>query len=499
MKKNLTSFGSLNQFFLIFICLFCVVSVYRDFHVYEFLDTIEHIRASLAVSFGFLPYVDFFEHHHPLLWYILAPLAKVFYLNIAIIPVFRIIGTLSYLACIYIAYQINKKHLYGSSAAKFSTLCVLSVPMLWMDISNLRPDSFMLLFFLIGIKYYFDYVDLKKRRNLIISYIAISVSFLFLQKSLFLIFVFGGYNLYALIKKEIVKSDFVVACICGILPILIYLCYLFYYKMWPAFFYYNYTFNAQMQDYYGDYISGVPYFLKILAFFLCLFIIRTYHFSMKTGLLFGCFLISGVSLIYFAPHSWYYIPYFMFGVMLIGNFVNVCNRYRFIIIGVCVFSLILMYPLQDEAQRYRKYMRTVSNIVEQNMQDDMMDFRILRANIFSGFQDFYWFGFHNVVIVDEIYHQDKHFDPNDEVKAKKPKYLALESSHYSFMPFDTVAKEKAEWFMLRNRNLMRKLNKYPVLRGKIQYIETNFWKIDETWIKENYEQIKGTDVYKRKD
>ena len=70
------------------------------------MDTLEHIRASLAVASGLLPYTDFFEHHHPLLWYVSAPLAKVFYLKTIIIPIFRVIGTSAYLCSLFILYKI---------------------------------------------------------------------------------------------------------------------------------------------------------------------------------------------------------------------------------------------------------------------------------------------------------------------------------------------------------------------------------------------------------
>ena len=36
-------------------------------------DELEHVHSAWYVLNGALPYVDFFEHHHPLLWYLLAP------------------------------------------------------------------------------------------------------------------------------------------------------------------------------------------------------------------------------------------------------------------------------------------------------------------------------------------------------------------------------------------------------------------------------------------
>ena len=41
-------------------------------------DDVEHLRAAYFVSLGEVPYRDFFEHHHPLLWYVFAPIVKHF-------------------------------------------------------------------------------------------------------------------------------------------------------------------------------------------------------------------------------------------------------------------------------------------------------------------------------------------------------------------------------------------------------------------------------------
>ena len=39
------------------------------------VDELEHLHATWCVAQGQLPYRDFFEHHTPLLYYLLAPIA----------------------------------------------------------------------------------------------------------------------------------------------------------------------------------------------------------------------------------------------------------------------------------------------------------------------------------------------------------------------------------------------------------------------------------------
>lgn len=56
------------DFILIVLCLF--------FTSTALFDDLEHLRASYFVSQGYIPYRDFFEHHHPLIWYVFAPIIK---------------------------------------------------------------------------------------------------------------------------------------------------------------------------------------------------------------------------------------------------------------------------------------------------------------------------------------------------------------------------------------------------------------------------------------
>ena len=41
-------------------------------------DEVEHLHAAWLVAQGKIPFVDFFEHHQPILWYLLAPLTGIF-------------------------------------------------------------------------------------------------------------------------------------------------------------------------------------------------------------------------------------------------------------------------------------------------------------------------------------------------------------------------------------------------------------------------------------
>ena len=53
---------------------------------YQFLqnDENEHIYNAYMIFLGKTPYLDFFEHHNPLMWYLLSPSYKIYENNINI-------------------------------------------------------------------------------------------------------------------------------------------------------------------------------------------------------------------------------------------------------------------------------------------------------------------------------------------------------------------------------------------------------------------------------
>ena len=81
-------------------------------------DDIEHLRAAYFVSIGDVPYRDFFEHHHPLLWYVLWPLIKVLpHSTIWSIYIGRALSLLVSFGTGYYFYQIMRRFIGGKTVA----------------------------------------------------------------------------------------------------------------------------------------------------------------------------------------------------------------------------------------------------------------------------------------------------------------------------------------------------------------------------------------------
>ena len=489
-----------NIVFFIATILFASLSISRIFYsTYSLCDSLEHLNAAYFVQSGLIPYRDFLEHHNPLLWYIIAPLTKILEGNIIILPIARSVAVIGYFACVYLMYIINTKFVYGKKVAKYSTLVLISLP-IWHEISGMRPDIFMMLCILSALYLFYSYLEKKSTVKLVACYTLLSISFLFLQKALFLIFGFSIFNLWYIYKKEIKIKDVIIASIVGLVPLMLFFLYLWHNKILGDYYYYNYTFNTIMREYYDDY-NTVPFVLKTL--FFCSFAVacKQYSNSMQTLPIFTLTTCLFLSLLYFFPHTHYSIIYFLLTSVYLGKFCEdikiFSNRTAFVIImSVLFIGILFSYPFKNERLAYQKDMRTMKyvNTIEQDKMVvplTKMIYTIYRKPI-----NYNWFGYYAVSVMDVLYTPGRHFDFNAFLKEKMPDYIVYEPTMWIIL-YDHIVINRMEWFRKRNRVILKKMQEYPELRSRLNLIDADFWKIDLNWIKENYTQIENTDVYKR--
>ncbi|MBO7333101.1 MAG: glycosyltransferase family 39 protein [Alphaproteobacteria bacterium] len=151
-------------------------------------DSIEHINTTWLISTGLVPYRDFFQHHHPLLWYLMIPVVNLFetYNSSYIIPVYRTISIINTLLCSWILYKICKRCTKMPYMAFLSVLLFLSLDTVYVFSLVLRPDNFMLLFGLWGFYILLKYRQTQNIKLLYFCGFLFFISFMFLQKIIFL-------------------------------------------------------------------------------------------------------------------------------------------------------------------------------------------------------------------------------------------------------------------------------------------------------------------------
>lgn len=129
-------------------------------------DEWEHLRAAEKVSTGQVPYRDFFEHHFPALYYLIAPLVGVWPRSVTVFAAGRLVMLLLTAGCLVCIYRIGR-HLYDGRTAWLGVGVWLSFATVLTAITGVRPDTPMTLAALVGLALCLgDPTPLSRRRGL---------------------------------------------------------------------------------------------------------------------------------------------------------------------------------------------------------------------------------------------------------------------------------------------------------------------------------------------
>ena len=469
------------------ILIFSILSISSIWGNYGFfMDTLEHIHASWLVSEGKVPYRDFFEHHNPLLWYLFAPFTKLFYRDVNIIYMARLIAILGYFYTLIVLFSISKNYSKSNIGAYLSVIFMFCIPSLFNDIQNFRPDIFMYISVLLAIKNFFKYLDTYKLKYLCISYFLWFIAFLFLQKALFPILGFGLANLWLVYKNKLPKKDIFKASLLPLICFLILLFILYKYDLIYDYFNCNYIFNMILKDEYGVYKTGYNSIFKYFVIFTSLLVLTTYKQSTKGNLLLIIWIILSLASFEFAPHPQYFFLNFIFSSILISP---ILSHYK----KICILAFLPCILYNFTCIHFNNYKRMEQNInlinyvmKNTNVEDKLLN-GILSVNLFNHDTDYYWFGFHNIVILADLY-TERHFDYNEQIKKHNPKFLFLSDIS------DKLCFNNTKWLMRRNGALIKKASKgYKNALNKLVLPKLDYWEIDNDYIKKHYKFINKYD------
>lgn len=241
---NLSNYDKLIAVALLLASIVCIVSVafFRGVNA----DEREHLYATWLVWQGELPYKDFFEHHHPLLWYIISPLLNFYDNSSSIWYVLRSIMFVMSLGSGYFIYKICRLLGYDTTASIVATSVWLFLkPVQWSG-TEYRPDNLMIFFFIIGLYSFLIYLKQHEILFLYLSALVLFLSICALQKACIIIFPIVMSVLWGMKKREIPVGDVVLSVV---FPVALGLTALFIFWRNGAlrdYFELNWLFNADL-------------------------------------------------------------------------------------------------------------------------------------------------------------------------------------------------------------------------------------------------------------
>lgn len=435
-KKQLKDFddSSLLRLLRIFVGVAMLMVIYATiFSGFQIVDEFEHLHASWLIGIGKLPYRDFFEHHHPLLWFLSAPIVGIFYDDVIIFYVMRAISfCVSLLTLLYI-YKIalfwgDKKSGWLAVALYLGQIVTLY------NFYQFRPDTFMNLCFVMGIYYWFLALKTKEIKSLVYSFLSFTFSFLFLQKISFLLMAVECLLLWQIGTKKLSLKAVVLAAIPSLLILFAFFFYIYSKGIFIEYLELNFRFNQAMLAYFergSFWYTHIFITIYGLAFFVALLYYKkeNMYFKILSILYVIEFLMRGF---YFAPHPNYYTLLAMMSAMIISIWVKGKTSqhpfFVFVLIFVMFLNLGYLFNRLDRSignhNSYAHYQ--LAKFVHQNSNKDdlVMNGYDMNFNIYRGDASYYWFGLDMLVpIMNLEYHLEQKIDVNALVVQYRPKFI----------------------------------------------------------------------------
>ena len=359
-------------------------------------DNVEHIHSTWLISQGKIPYKDFFQHHNPLLWYIFAPLIGKITNQMLLLDLAHILGMLGGVLTLIFVYKICIEF-FASKLASVLSILVLCPPYFYIYCFNYNPDTFMALFYAIGVYYLFLYWEKTKLNSLAISFFSFFISFLFTQKILVVLFVLGMLSLFIFYKKKSSIGDILYSLLLPIMGLIFFLAYLYSKGALGLYFETNYLFNIEMQEYYGNYKINVVD-RDVLRFSLALAIISILCFFVKSKIYFKIISILFVFEIwqryfYFAISPYYMLPLMIYTVCLNSVIIEKILNFRKEI-SVLFLILASFYAVNSKEQylKARGYDRSFARYIANNVTpcDYVLSSFLGNQSIISKDPHYYW-------------------------------------------------------------------------------------------------------------
>ncbi len=158
------------------------LSLLRAFNQDEF----EAIHSGWKVYAGQRPYADFFQHHHPYLYYVLAGVIAAFGEGLAAVRASRALHFIAALG-LFGTTAALARDLFGKRVTLYASALLATSVIFVEKVIEVRPDVLQSLFGLLGVLFFFRHGTSGRRRHVVLSSVCLGISFLFLQKTLFLV------------------------------------------------------------------------------------------------------------------------------------------------------------------------------------------------------------------------------------------------------------------------------------------------------------------------
>lgn len=365
-------------------------SFYRSFNHDEF----EAIHSGWKILAGEKIYVDFLQTHHFLWYYLLSGIIFVFGENTDAVIAARILSFAMAVGIVWLTYGIARMA-YGKKVAMLSLFLLSGAVIFLQKALEVRPDVPLVLSGLLAVFFLLKYFESKKLWQLVVSSVALFLSFLFLQKAVFLIFLIGLVFLHKLWKKEISWKDF--AWYWGGLAVFLglFIWYVSNVFTWSEYFFWNWTINTKLLNTFPLYkylwisIQQNPLLWTLYAAGIIVMIKRR---SFDVVAFFSIGLLATI----FAtksPFAQYYLTSLPFVAIVSAWQLERLLRWNGKLMALLMIATVFgsLYVLYDTSDSNRKQLNRIEYVLSITDKNDIVYDGDANFNLFRKDMDYFWF------------------------------------------------------------------------------------------------------------
>lgn len=417
-------------------------------------DEFEHIHCIWYIANGFLPFQDFFQNHNPLYWYLLKPFYAITKDSVYFVILVRYLNYFFLTGGILITHLISFHVTKSRMTAWITTLLLFSFQLFFRTGIEIRPDVPQVFFGLLAVYCFFLFLKSNKNRDLIFCGVSISISFLFLQKAVFLVMALGIIVLFLLIKKRIHIMPFFIFCFSALFPLFIFFLFLYQSDLITDYYITNILVNANRIITFSPFHTLHSYLEKDFLFYL-LILIATWRFlkyrnldkELRYLLFMGWFLFGSLFFVN-RPHAQNFMQLIPLLSIICGVFLNSIIkeknlRKRTITLMIII---ILLPPISQIARLAKKNNLKELNIINFVLKNtDTTDYVYdgdIKFNLFRQDLHYFWYSVDKGKLLDSYNRvtNNRYGDYNiySLIKAKKPKIISdfeLDVTHKSIAEF----------------------------------------------------------------
>jgi hypothetical protein len=217
--------------------------VYRSLSYSLCADEIEHVHASWKVLQGERVYVDFFEHHHPLLYFVLAPLIEACGEHSSTLLVCRL-AMLPFVAGVVLITFVLSRRAFGPRTAMLAALLLMATPSFVAKAIEVRPDVPQTFFGLLALLLLCPRKGRPSWLACGAAGVCLGIAFLFLQKAVFFAAALGAVMLWRVARRQMGMAGVLALAAGALLPLIPFAWWLTCRNDLAQYFLVNWTLNA---------------------------------------------------------------------------------------------------------------------------------------------------------------------------------------------------------------------------------------------------------------